>query len=37
MLINLELAQEQTKLQIDVGTVLIKILVVAYNEAGLIA
>jgi len=32
MLINSELAAEMTKLQITVGTVIIKILVVAFTE-----
>lgn len=36
VLINQEVAQEMTKLQVDVGTLIIKILVVAYTEAGLI-
>ena len=35
MLINLEISSEETKLQLDLGTVLIKVLVIAYNEAGL--
>jgi hypothetical protein len=37
MLINFDIAGEETKLQLDLGTVLIKVLVIAYNEAGLLA
>ena len=35
MLINQEIAGEETKLQLDLGTVIIKVLIIAYNEAGL--
>jgi len=35
MLINNDIASEVTKLQFDLGTVLIKVLIIAYNEAGL--
>ena len=34
MLINSEVAVEETKLQINVGTLIIKILIIAYNEGG---
>ena len=37
MLINPDIAKEETKLQLDFGTVLIKVLIIAYNEAGLLA
>lgn len=34
MLINSEVAAEETKLQMNVGTLIIKILIIAYNEGG---
>jgi hypothetical protein len=37
MLINPDIAKEETKLQLDFGTVLIKVLIITYNEAGLLA
>lgn len=37
MLINSDIALEETKLLLNFGTVLIKVLIIAYNEAGLLA
>ena len=34
MLINSEIASEETKLQMSVGTLIVKILIIAYNEGG---
>ena len=34
MLINKEIAMEDTKLQMNIGTLIIKILIIAYNEGG---
>ena len=34
MLINAEVSSEETRLQINVGTVIIKVLIIAYNEGG---
>lgn len=34
MLINSEVAMEETKLQMNVGTLIVKILIIAYNEGG---
>jgi hypothetical protein len=34
MLINKEIAMEETKLQMNIGTLIIKILIIAYNEGG---
>ena len=34
MLINSEIASEETKLQINIGTLIVKILIIAYNEGG---
>lgn len=34
MLINAEFSSEETRLQINVGTVIIKVLIIAYNEGG---
>jgi hypothetical protein len=36
MLINKEIAQEDTKLQMNIGSVIVKILILAYNEGGFI-
>jgi hypothetical protein len=37
MLINYEVANEETKLQLNVGQLIVKCLIIAYNEAGLIS
>lgn len=37
MLINNEVANEETKLQLNVGQLIVKCLIIAYNEAGLIS
>ena len=34
VLINSELADEETKLQMSLGTVIVKTLIIAYNECG---
>ena len=34
MLINAEISSEETRLQLNVGTVIIKVLIIAYNEGG---
>jgi hypothetical protein len=37
MLINNEIANEETRLQLNVGQLIVKCLIIAYNEAGLIS
>lgn len=37
MLINNEVANEETRLQLNVGQLIVKCLIIAYNEAGLIS
>lgn len=36
MLINHEVANEETKLQLNIGQLIVKCLIIGYNEAGLI-
>lgn len=37
MLINNEVANEETKIQLSVGQLIVKCLIIAYNEAGLVS
>jgi hypothetical protein len=37
MLINATIASEETKIQLSVGQVVVKILIIAFNEAGVVS